>query len=353
MSRALSFLSPHRLAWREVPAPRILHPEDAIVRPVASTTCDLDRLIIEGKTPYNGPFDIGHECVAEVIALGEGATGFYPGQLVIVSWHISCGHCHRCRNGLNNTCASHPHGAMHGMSVGGEWGGFFSDLVRVPYARTALLALPPGLDPAHAASMSDNIPFGHELTVPHLQRNPGADVLVMGGVGSVALFAAAYAVAAGAGKVDYVDTDRRRLEIAERLGANPVESAPRRRFGSYPITVDASGSAESLASAIRSTEPEGMCSSVGVQFGDIPFPMQEMYAKGIHFYTGRGKGRPNFEAALDFVTARRVRPELVISEIQPFDMADEVLAAPSMKPVLVRRTSLSDTFLCDSGSETA
>jgi hypothetical protein len=34
-----------------------------IVRPVASTTCDLDRAIIAGATPFEGPFAIGHECV--------------------------------------------------------------------------------------------------------------------------------------------------------------------------------------------------------------------------------------------------------------------------------------------------
>jgi len=347
MSRALSYISPHRLEWHEVPQPQICHPEDAIVRPVASTTCDLDRLIIQGETPFNGPFDIGHECIAEVVELGEGASNFYRGQLVIVSWHVSCGHCHRCRRGLNNTCSSHPKGAMFGMPVGGEWGGFFSELVRVPYARAALMPLPPGLNPAHLASMSDNIPFGYELTVPHLQKNIGAKVLVMGGVGSVALFAAAYAVAAGASQVDYVDLDRNRLAIAEKLGANPIESAPRRRFGTYPITVDASGNAESLLSAIRSTEPEGICSSVGAHFGEIAFPIQEMYVKGTHFYTGRGKGRPNFEAALDFITAGKVKPELVVSEIQPFHIAHEVLAEPSMKPVLVRDTLLSSAYRCN------
>lgn len=345
MSKALSFLAPHRMQWREVETPAILHPEDAIVRPIASSTCDLDVLIIQGKTPFHGPFDIGHECIAEIVALGEGARHFHVGQLVIVSWHISCGYCHRCHKGLPNTCSTHAHGAMFGMSIGGEWGGLFSELVRVPYANAMLLPLPPGINPAHAASMSDNIPFGYELTVPHLRANIGADVLVMGGVGSVALFAAAYAKAAGAGRVDYVDTDRRRLGIAEKLGANPIDSPPKRRFGTYPITVDASGNADSLLSAIRSTEPEGYCSSVGAHFTDIAIPIIEMYAKGIHFYTGRGQGRPNFEPALDFITSGRVKPELVITEIQPFELAHEVLAEPSMKPVLARRTEMSDAFI--------
>ena len=56
--------------------------------------------------------------------------------------------------------------------------------------------------------------------------------------------------------------------------------------------------AESLRCAIRSTEPEGQCSSVGCHFSDIEIPMMDMYVRGIHFYTGRGQGRPNIQKAM-------------------------------------------------------
>ncbi|AOP34158.1 alcohol dehydrogenase [Leptospira tipperaryensis] len=348
MNRALTYFSPGKLDWRESPEPTLLHPEDAIVRPVASSTCDLDIMIIQGKTPFKGPFEIGHECIGEIIEVGEGVRSFYKGQLVVVSWHLSCGQCHRCRKGLMNTCASYPQGAMFGMSVGGKWGGFFSDLVRVPNADATLFALPASLNPSHVASLSDNIPFGYELTVPHLLNNPGADVLIMGGTGSIGLFAAAYARAAGAGAVDYVDTNKARLEIAEKLGANPIESLPRQRIGKrpgrYPITVDTSASQEGLLCAIRSTEPEGYCSSVGGHFNDIAFPMLDMYAKGLHFYTGRGLGRINFAAATDFITSGKIKPEIIVTEERPFDEAPTVLSDPSMKPVLVRPSILTDVY---------
>lgn len=173
--RELVFLEPRKLAWREAPEPRIEHPEDAIVRPIAATTCDLDTAIIRGTTPFEGPFAIGHECIAEVVDVGAGATQFYRGQRVIVSWHISCGHCHRCaQRRLPNTCSHFPKGAAFGSPVQGQehWGGLFSDLVRVPHAPASLVPLPPGVDPTHWASLSDNITFGYELTVPHLARNP-------------------------------------------------------------------------------------------------------------------------------------------------------------------------------------
>jgi len=63
MSRALRYASPNRLEWHEVAPPTIRDRRDAIVRPVASTTCDLDVRIIRGLTSFQGPFDIGHECL--------------------------------------------------------------------------------------------------------------------------------------------------------------------------------------------------------------------------------------------------------------------------------------------------
>jgi threonine dehydrogenase-like Zn-dependent dehydrogenase len=212
----------------------------------------------------------------------------------------------------------------------------FADLVRVPHANASLVPVTPGADLAHWASLPDNIPFGYEMTAPHLATAPGADVLIMGGCGSVALYAVGFARAAGAGRVDYVDTDRKRLEIAAKLGANAIEREPPRRIGSYAITVDASMNAEALGCAIRSTEPEGQCSSVGCHFSDVEIPMMDMHVRGIHFYAGRGQGRPNIERAMAFLDAARFDVSLVTTTIASFDDTPAVLAEAPMKAVLVR-----------------
>ncbi len=333
----LWFLEPGKLEWREERAPELMEPTDALVRPIAATTCDLDRMILEGTTPFGGPLALGHECVAEVVALGEASASLHVGQLVILPWHVSCGHCDRCHRDRHNTCRSFAPGAMYGTVLGQDFGSFFSDLVRIPHAAQMLVPLPPGLDPIACASASDNLPFGYELTVPHLLENPGADVLVMGGCGSVAVYAAAFARAAGAREVVYVDTNPTRLDLAARYGATVIEGpAPSRMSRTFPITVDASSTDAGLICAIRSTEPEGTCSSVGTHWSDVSFPMQEMYAKGIHFHTGRGRGYPNIRKALDFVSAGRIDAKLVVSEVIPFADAPHGLARPSLKPVLYR-----------------
>ncbi|EMJ34554.1 hypothetical protein LEP1GSC079_0155, partial [Leptospira interrogans str. FPW1039] len=40
---------------------------------------------------------------------------------------------------------------MFGMSIGGKWGGFFSDFIRVPNVDISLFVLPPGINPSYVA----------------------------------------------------------------------------------------------------------------------------------------------------------------------------------------------------------
>lgn len=336
MIRELIFERPGHLHWQERAEPVIGSARDAVVRPIAATLCDLDRMIIRGEAPFRGPFAIGHECVAEVVSVGEDVRRVSPGDVVVVNWHISCARCDRCGDGRPNACQTHPPGAMYGLPGLGDWGGTFSDLLGVVEADFALTPVPRGVDPATVASAADNLPFGYEFTIPHLQDRPGSDILVMGGCGSIALYAVMFAVAGGASRVVYQDSDPGRLAIAQGLGADVVEGPPPRRAGSFPIVIDASADTDGLLCALRSVEPEGIVSSVGGHFRDVSLPLFEMYRRGVRFYTGRGRGGPNVAKALDWVADGRVDPRPVTSEILPFDEAPDVLADPSMKPVLVR-----------------
>ena len=131
-----------------------------------------------------------------------------------------------------------------------------------------LVALPAAIDPVAVASLSDNVADGWRTVGPQLAERPGAPVLIVGGAAPTPspLYAAQAAVALGAERVDFLDTDPGRLALAERLGANPVEGPAPRKAGSYPITVNASVDQAGLHCAIRSTEPGGACTNVGIYF---------------------------------------------------------------------------------------
>jgi threonine dehydrogenase-like Zn-dependent dehydrogenase len=337
--RQLTFKGEGRLTWDEVAAPELSSGDDALVRPIAAATCDLDSAVIAGRAPLPGPFAFGHEFVGDVIEVAERVRLTRPGDRVIVPFQVSCGTCGSCQRGLTASCESAGAGAAFGMApiARQEWGGALSDVVRIPYADAMLVPLPTGVEPAAAASVSDNVPDGWRAVAPPLRDRPRAPVLVVGGLGDVALYAVAVAVALDSEQVDYVDTDPRRLAVAETLGANaidrPVDGS---RLGRYPITVDHSGEEKGLHSAVRSTEPEGTCTSTAVYFADTALPLLDMYTRGITFRTGRVNARVVIPAVLDLITGGRLRPELVTSSVVPWDEADTALTQLVAKTVVVR-----------------
>ena len=339
--RQLTFKGAGRLEWEDVAAPELSGTADALVRPIAVATCDLDAAVVAGRAPLPGPFAFGHEFVADVLEVAPDVSGVRPGDRVIVPFQVSCGVCDRCRRGLSASCTTAGAGAAYGMApiARREWGGALSDVVRVPYADAMLVALPPGLDAASVASVSDNVPDGWRAVAPALGTQPGSPVLVVGGAGDVALYAVAAAVALGSEQVDYVDTDPRRLAVADRLGAGAIDrTLDGRSLGRYPITVDHSGETAGLQSAIRSTEPEGTCTATAIYFSpETPLPLLDMYTRGITFRTGRVNARAVIPDVLAAVAAGRLRPELVTAAIVTWDEADTALAQLDAKTVVTRR----------------
>jgi threonine dehydrogenase-like Zn-dependent dehydrogenase len=332
--RELIYVGERRVEWREAPDPQLESRFDAIVRPVAATTCDVDRAIILGRAPVPPPYAIGHECVAEVVESGAGVSHVQPGDLVVVPWHICCGRCDRCHAGLTAHCRTVPYMAMFGAPIGGEWGGLFSDLVRVPYADAMLVPLPPGLDPIALASASDNFSLAWRLVAPHLQRKPGASVLIMN-AGSIGLFVCDIAGALGASRRLFVDRDPDRRAIAESYGAETAEQIEAIHHG-FDIAVEATGRVDTLACACRSLVPEGICESAGNHFEPGELPLFEMYLNSVNLRIARDNVRANIEPALDLAQTGKVDPRKVVSHVLPWDgMADE-LPKLHTKPVFVR-----------------
>ncbi|GAA5106326.1 zinc-dependent alcohol dehydrogenase [Nocardia iowensis] len=334
----LQFIDRGTLEWRETDEPRLRHSGDALVRPLAVAICDLDRMIVRGAAPARGPFPFGHECVAEVVEVGDEVCGFAPGDRVIVPFQISCGSCSACRRGRTGHCATVPRMSMYGLGPlsGAEWGGFLSDLVRVPYADHMLFRLPEGVDPVAVASASDNLVDAWRTVAPHLRDEPAGSVLVVGSNAAIGLYAVAIARALGA-TVDWVGGSDRQRGAAERLGARVLDPAFPERLGPYPITVDASNHPDGLGCAIRSTGPDGVCTSIGIYFTAQELPLLEMYSKGIHFYTGRVHARPAIPDVLDLVVAKKLRPETVTGAVVDWDDAAEAITEHSTKLVITRR----------------
>ncbi len=336
----LMFHEPGVVRWTETEAPQLDGPDAAIVRPMAVALCDLDVGTLRGAYPLPGPYPLGHEGVAEVLAVGDGVSTVAVGDTVIVPFQISCGVCSNCRRGRTGNCSAHPPLSTFGLgTMGGlQWGGLLADEAVVPHADAMLVPLPDGIDAAAVASMGDNIADAWRCVGPQLADEPGAPVLVVAGdkgPHSIGLYAAGLAKAAGAERVVYVDSDPARLEIAEALGAEPMPGPWPHKVGAFPITVDASGDGAGLRCALQSTAFDGTCTSPSVYLEDQEIPLFSMYSRCCTLHTGRAHARAVIPDVLE-VVAQGFDPSLVTSELVPFADAEEALAAPSMKPVLIR-----------------
>ena len=336
----LTYVGDRRFEWQEVPVPALEGVDDALVRPIAVATCDLDTGIAQGIAPLPGPFAFGHEFVADVVEIGNGVTSVQPGDRVIVAFQINCGRCERCRRGLTASCSSVPARSSFGLApLSREWGGALSDLVRVPFADAMMVPVPDGIDPVAIASVSDNVPDGWRAVAAPLRVNPRAPVLVIGGAGagSVGLYAVAAAIALGSEHVDYVDTDPARLRVAEQLGASIIDGPIQSRYGPYPITVNHAANHEGLLAALRSTAPGGICTSTSIYFEtETPIPLLEMYGTGVTLTTGRVNARALIPEVLDAITAGTLHPERITAAVVPWESAAEALATHTHKTVIAR-----------------
>ena len=349
--RALSVAPGARFAWREVPAPRAPRPGAAIVHPIAVATCDLDRALAVGATPFLLPLHFGHECVAEVLEVGDLVSSVRPGERVIVPFQISCGSCARCRAGLTANCESVPPLSMYGFGIGGgHWGGVVSDELAIPYADAMLVPLPDGIEPAAAASLADNVSDAYRHIGPHLpgllERDADCEVLLLGATSkrslispSLPLYAGMIARVLGARRVRFADARPSVRAQAGRLGLTALPIAELRGLAPAALVVNASGSPRGLRTALTLTAADGICTSAGGLHTNARIPAGLLYARNVTFHVGRTHARTVIPKVLELLVERRLQPELVITELGGLDEAPRALRSHALgdatKTVLV------------------
>jgi threonine dehydrogenase-like Zn-dependent dehydrogenase len=336
--RQLTCTGPSLLEWRDVPPPVLTSDDAALVRPIAVARCDIDLFLARGLIPSKGRFALGHECVAEIVALGDAVRKFELGQRVVVSFQLSCGTCESCRAGHSANCDSYPVLSDYGMQPlsGVEYGGMLSDLVSVPFAEAMLELISDAADPVSLASVSDNVLDGYRAVAPHLAASPGSEVLIVShGIPSIPLYALQAARALGAGQVTFASNDEALLALAERLGAVPLLTDFQKPERRYPIVADAGLTKDGLTYAIKSTAPEGICQSVSYfAGGDLPLPLGRMYTLGIRFFIGRTHAASLLPRVMPLIASGKLRPEAVTTRVVDAAEAASAWLEPATKLVV-------------------
>jgi threonine dehydrogenase-like Zn-dependent dehydrogenase len=235
--RALTWQGVNKLAVENVPDPRIVNAQDAIVRVTRTTTCGSDLHLIGGYIPAMEKGDtLGHEFMGEVVEVGSRVSTRRVGDRVVVSSFISCGACWYCEQELYSLCDNgntnpaltetlwgFAPGGVHGYSHAlGGFGGSHAEYVRVPYADVGMFAVPDAVSDERALFASDAASTG--WTGADLAGVTPGDVVAVWGCAAVGQMAARAAQLLGAERVLMIDRLPERLAMSrEHLGVETLD----------------------------------------------------------------------------------------------------------------------------------
>lgn len=146
----------------------------------------------------------------------------------------------------------------------------------------------------------------------------------------------------GAAEVLYMDWSEERRAVAERWGAQTIDSAEalpeRLPHRDFDVTVDASGNPAALALVARHTGDNGICTSTAgaiYAFGDVPMPIFHFYRRSVEFYTGWVHTRTLIDEPLRLLQTGAFDLTPVVTRTLPFSDAAEALVEPFTKLVFV------------------
>ncbi len=199
----------------ERPVPEIGRGE-ILMRVEACGICGSDAL--EWYRVKKAPLVLGHELAGVVERVGEGVTGYAPGDRIAVAHHVPCGECRHCRAGHPTVCDT----LMHGTNV--DPGGF-AEYCRIPEINVrqgGVLRLPDDLS-FDQATLAE--PLGCVLRGQRVAGIRPDQVVVVLGSGIAGLLHILAARAAGAGFVAATDVSGYRLDAARRFGADAALDA--------------------------------------------------------------------------------------------------------------------------------
>lgn len=201
------------LQAQELPVPHI-GDRDVLIRVLAAGICHSDAHYRAGTSPVPTlPVTLGHEVAGIVEQAGRQVTTIQPGDRVALHYLVTCAACRYCTAGHEQFC---PTGAM----IGKHRDGGYAEYIALP-ARNAV-SLPDAIPFEQGAIlMCSSATSFHALRKARLQ--PGETVAVFG-LGGLGMSAVQLARAFGAFEAYAVDLNGKKLALAQRYGAIPVDA---------------------------------------------------------------------------------------------------------------------------------
>lgn len=336
--RLLDWMRPPELVPTSVPEPG---PGEVRVRVAGCGLCHSDLTIttippeVGAGLGWKVPFTLGHETAGWVDAWGAGVEGLVEGEPVVIASPSSCGHCARCRRGLESACRLGGSGRGYGLDGG------LAEFVLVTDPGRSLLSLPTVLDPRRAGPLSDAAATAHHAVARAIRRvrSDGATVVI--GVGGLGSFGVQLARALTAGPVVAVDPSLQRRSVAVSLGAHvavdgvgaETAEALRGELGGVQVdaVVDFVGTDETISFALEVVEPGGSVAVVGAGGGRVRQPVLGGIPADVEVWSFQGSDLADLRAVLELAARGEVRIDVDGYPLSRVAEAYEALASARLR----------------------
>jgi 2-desacetyl-2-hydroxyethyl bacteriochlorophyllide A dehydrogenase len=322
--KAVVYAGPGEVRVENVPEPRVIEPDDAIVAVETTSICGSDLHVVGGKTPgmrIGGV--LGHEYVGVVRDAGHDVRRHRPGDRVLGSFLISCGACAACGGGRFNFC-----GRRRALGLGalsGDLDGAQAEFVRVPSADLNLLAVDTSVDSERALFCGDILATGF-YAAALAEIDSSTSVVVMG-AGPVGLCCALAVRAIRPERLVVSDTDAARTAFARSTLGFDVADASSQELpqGEADVVIEAVGAVPALKTALRYARDGGRIVVVGVYGKErYELPMGVAWIRGLDLrFSGMANVHAHWRDALGAVARKDIDPAALITHRMPLDRAAE------------------------------
>jgi alcohol dehydrogenase len=351
-ARAFYMQAPGATEIREFDLPTI-GPDDALLKVELAGVCGTDVKILHGR--FNGrisfPLIPGHEICGVIEEIGEEAArrwGVDVGSRVAVDSFLACGGCEPCLAGNTRYCTEL---GDYGVSMGAArpphlWGGF-AEYVYL-HRGAQVHRLPPTLTPEHGVLVPAVVANALRWVGDVGGVTVGSSVLIAG-PGPIGLASIITARALGAAQVfiSGLPSDRHRLDMAARLGADEVlHAGPDLRDAVLDLTdghgvdvvVDVSGAPQVLPEAVGMVRNQGRIVVGGLTGGrPAALPVDEFALKEITVAGVFSHDRSAVQRGLRMVEdAPEVFAEFVTHRFGLSDVVDAIEKVASGDPTLLK-----------------
>lgn len=188
---------------------------DVLIQVNAAGICHSDAHYRAGVSPAGPlPLTLGHEVAGTVEKVGKDVKGLTAGDRVCVHYLVTCGQCSSCQAATEQFCPT-------AQMIGKHRDGGYAEFIVVP--ERSVFRLPNEIPFEQGAIlMCSSATSLHALNKARLR--PGETVAIFG-VGGLGISALQLARHFDAAEMFAVDINPRKLELAERLGAIPVNAS--------------------------------------------------------------------------------------------------------------------------------